>query len=193
MSSRENILARIKANQPSGERKTYSEVTHSVSEASIGKFMSTLKSIGGEVREIKHLGEVKDFVSSAFPAAVEIITEIVPLDFGSQSKKTGAIPQELKNVDVAILQGEFGVAENGAVWVTEKNLIDRALPFICANLILVIRKENIVATLHEAYEIIGNSSYEFGTFIAGPSKTADIEQSLVLGAHGAKSMTVFIL
>ncbi|MNW08326.1 Lactate utilization protein C [compost metagenome] len=47
--------------------------------------------------------------------------------------------------------------------------------------------------MHEAYQKIADSVYGFGTFIAGPSKTADIEQSLVLGAHGPKNMTVFIL
>ena len=74
-------------------------------------------------------------------------------------------------------------------------MIERALPFIAQNLALVIRKKDVVVNMHAAYERIGgmNLEYGFATFIAGPSKTADIEQSLVLGAHGPKSMTVFLV
>jgi L-lactate dehydrogenase complex protein LldG len=84
------------------------------------------------------------------------------------------------------------VAENGAVWVTEELMGDRALPFICEHLVLVIERPAIYPTLHEAYAQIGNADYNFATFVAGPSKTADIEQSLVLGAHGPKSLTLFL-
>jgi L-lactate dehydrogenase complex protein LldG len=86
----------------------------------------------------------------------------------------------------------FAVAENGAVWITNDEMRIRALPFICEHLAVVINKKDIVNNMQEAYERIGNNAYDFGVFIAGPSKTADIEQSLVLGAHGPKTMTVFI-
>jgi L-lactate dehydrogenase complex protein LldG len=58
---------------------------------------------------------------------------------------------------------------------------------------VIVPKAKLVASMHEAYNKIGNADYRFGVFIAGPSKTADIEQSLVLGAHGPKSMTVFLI
>jgi len=67
------------------------------------------------------------------------------------------------------------------------------LPFICQHLAVLLHKNDIVQTMHEAYATIGNNAYGFGLFIAGPSKTADIEQSLVLGAHGPKTMTVFVI
>jgi len=67
------------------------------------------------------------------------------------------------------------------------------LPFIAQHLAFVIRPEAIVPTMQEAYDRIGTVDYGFGTFKAGPSKTADIEQSLVLGAHGPKSLLVFVM
>jgi L-lactate dehydrogenase complex protein LldG len=99
----------------------------------------------------------------------------------------------LENVQLAILTGAFAVAENGAVWITSDAMGDRALPFICEHLALIVRRSNIVDTMRQAYERIGASAHDFGTFIAGPSKTADIEQSLVLGAHGPKSLTLFLV
>ena len=45
----------------------------------------------------------------------------------------------------------------------------------------------------DSYQLIHNTDYGYGVFISGPSKTADIEQSLVIGAHGAGSLTIFIL
>ena len=102
-------------------------------------------------------------------------------------------PHLLENVDLAIIPAQFAVAENGAVWVTDELLPARVLPFICQHLVAVVNRKDLVATMHEAYDFIGNAGYGFGAFIAGPSKTADIEQSLVLGAHGPKTMTVFLL
>ena len=87
----------------------------------------------------------------------------------------------------------MGVAENGSLWITEDLVKERVLPFICQHLVAIVSKRNIVASMHDAYDIIADRDYGFGTFIAGPSKTADIEQSLVLGAHGPRTMTVIMI
>ena len=99
----------------------------------------------------------------------------------------------LETVEVAIISAQFGVAENGSLWITDELLPTRVLPFICQHLVVLVSRNEIVATMHDAYDKIGSAEYGFGTFIAGPSKTADIEQSLVLGAHGPKTMTVFLM
>jgi L-lactate dehydrogenase complex protein LldG len=100
-------------------------------------------------------------------------------------------PHELEPVDFAIVPGEFGVAENGAIWLTDRGVAQRAIYFIVQHLALVIRADQILHNMHQAYERLTWGRAEFGAFIAGPSKTADIEQSLVLGAHGPRSLTVF--
>jgi len=102
-------------------------------------------------------------------------------------------PADFADLDLAIIEGQFASAENAAIWLDESNLDLRAIPFITAHLVIVIKKENIVGNMHEAYERIGDTNSGFGVFIAGPSKTADIEQSLVIGAHGAMSLRVVIL
>jgi L-lactate dehydrogenase complex protein LldG len=102
-------------------------------------------------------------------------------------------PHLLEPIDFAVLPGEFGVAENSAVWVRDAQVPLRALFFIVQHLALVIPADRIFDNMHQAYDALSFDRAEFGTFIAGPSKTADIEQSLVIGAHGPRSLTVFCI
>lgn len=155
------------------------------------QFIKALTGIGGTVIEVNDWKEVSDHIKSPFPDSGRIVNRVVELDLEISSLKSD--PHDFSNVTVAIIQGEFGVAENGAIWLTDANMGDQALPYICEHLILIINKNSIVPTLHEAYDKIGSSTYSLGTFLAGPSKTADIEQSLVLGAHGSKSLIVFLM
>lgn len=102
-------------------------------------------------------------------------------------------PHELEDLGLAICDGQFGVAENGAIWMEDSNLGLRALPFITEHLVIVLDRNKLVETMHQGYDLIGNAKSGFGLFLAGPSKTADIEQSLVIGAHGAKSLRVVLV
>lgn len=164
------------------------------------QFIKTLTGIGGSVIEVSDLKEVADHIKSKFTDPGRIVNIIADLNFDPaypadrfEILNLKSTPHDFSNVTVAIMKGEFGVAENGAIWLTDANMGDQALPYICEHLVLVINKNSIVPTLHEAYEKIGSSAYQLGTFLAGPSKTADIEQSLVLGAHGSKSLMVFLI
>ena len=104
----------------------------------------------------------------------------------------------LADVDLAVVRAEFGVAESGALWVDEANVPHRALYFLAQHLVAVVSAEEIVADLHGAYARIGRASegivaQSWRGFIAGPSKTADIEQALVVGAHGPRSLLVCLV
>ncbi|OYY05809.1 MAG: hypothetical protein B7Y76_00590, partial [Sphingobacteriia bacterium 35-40-5] len=100
---------------------------------------------------------------------------------------------ELEALDTCYLRAELGVAENGAMWISEKQMVNRLLPFICQHLVIVLNPGGLVNNMHEAYRQINATANGFGVFIAGPSKTADIEQNLVIGAHGARSLRVYLL
>jgi L-lactate dehydrogenase complex protein LldG len=78
------------------------------------------------------------------------------------------------------------------VWITERALPHRALPWIAQHLAVVVSADKLVNDMHEAYERLEVGG-GFGCFISGPSKTADIEQALVIGAHGPRSATVFLV
>lgn len=74
----------------------------------------------------------------------------------------------------------------------DEQLPSKVLPFIAQQLAVIIKKEDIVPTMHAAYDVIADNKHGYAAFIGGLSKTSDIVQSLVLGAHGPKGMTVFI-
>ncbi len=193
MDSRDRILMRVKTNQPGQSVHQENKIAPIGYENVVEKFKATLISIGGTVVEINDVDEINNYILEKFTDVKEIISSFPEIKTNLLNADYQDKPHVLQNIELAILKGEFGVAENAAIWITQKNMLDRALPFICENLILVIEKQSIVPTLHEAYEMISKLEYQYGIFIAGPSKTADIEQSLVLGAHGAKTLSVFIL
>lgn len=157
------------------------------------QFVDVLEAIGGRAFVVSGWERIAIIIKEEYTHQHRIVSGCKELAAIAEVKDRYEDPHTLENVDLAILEAHFGVAENGACWITEDRMIERALPFITQNLALVIHKKDIVPHMHAAYERIGRAAYGFGTFIAGPSKTADIEQSLVLGAHGPCSMTVFLI
>lgn len=194
MSSRDSILDKIKKNQPKEVNELPSlEALKETNLDVLEQYKTVLKSIGGDFVEVANYAEVITFVKEHFDTNKRILTtlpelsEIAKLDWQKED------PHSLQDAELILVKAYFGVAENSALWVTDAILGQRVSAFIPQYLSIIVNKRDIVAKMHQAYDIIGNQEYGFGTFIAGPSKTADIEQSLVLGAHGARGLTVFLM
>lgn len=192
MSARENILNAIAANKPSlvdlpdiqlSEVITYNDL--------VEQFKNVLQSIGGSAFEISDLEILRKELRIKKETGEIVVNQIATIGAVDDLSAT-SIAEDFAQVEVAYLQGTMGVAENGAVWLYESQMGNRLLPFICQHLVILIERKNLVATMHQAYQQIDTSKEGFGVFLAGPSKTADIEQSLVIGAHGARSLRVFI-
>ena len=191
--SRDSILASIKQNQPGIRDLPSLEKFEQPFSNLIEKFTTVLSAIGGQAVEIDNVEEIIAVLKKQYADSQRVISLLQEFASYAEVFRKGDDPHKLSDVDVAIIKARFGVAENGAVWVTEDLLHERVLPFICQHLVVLVNRKDFVATMHDAYDIIGTTDYGFATFIAGPSKTADIEQSLVLGAHGPKTMQVFIV
>ncbi len=192
MSSREQILNAIKTNQPALSTLPALDVFANSDAPDVERYINTLQSIGGKVIVVEYGVAIADLLKAEFPAADRIISTVAALPISTEIGWQQLNPNDLESVDLAIINAQFGVAENGSIWVTETDVEVRVLPFICENLAAILSKKNILNTMHQAYDKIADTDYGFGVFIAGPSKTADIEQSLVLGAHGPKTMTIFL-
>jgi L-lactate dehydrogenase complex protein LldG len=149
--------------------------------------------IGSRIFCVGTITEIATLIQSEFDPDKRIITTLPQLSYWFEKLQETADPRTLNDVELAIIKAELAVAENGAVWLTEQLMGQRIVPYICQHLAVVVAASSIVPTLHEAYSQIGAGDYGFGAFIGGPSKTADIEQALVMGAHGPITMTIFVV
>jgi L-lactate dehydrogenase complex protein LldG len=191
--SRESILKAIKKNKP--PLLPLPEIDESVFEQQVNLrevFIQNIQRVGGKIAEVTG-NEIDNEVLKRYPEAKEIVSITNKSKLGNVIITSETDPHDLKNIDLAIIEGVFGVAENGAIWITEKQSILRALPFITSHLIILLKKDQLHLHMLQAYQEIATRNRSFGLFISGPSKTADIEQSLVIGAHGAMSLSVFLI
>lgn len=196
MNSREKILSTVKKNQPPAVALPDTQFFVSMKAPDAEQFMQVFRNIGGSLREVKDYEEIIHILQTDFADQPRKITTLPQLAAVAETDWLSVDPHTLADVNVFIMEARFGVCENGAIWTTEQHMGQRAAPFIAEHLVMVLSKQNMVATMHDAYVRIAEqypAQYGFGGFIAGPSKTADIEQSLVLGAHGPRTMTMLLL
>jgi len=202
VSSRDAILASLRRNAPPASplpeapgaivyddpEKQFAEVFTSVG----GKFIrvASLADTNAELEKLEPYTQARK-VASLIPGVGRTIAGVGQTNVDLAALKD---PHELEGLDFAIIAGEFGVAENGAVWVSGSGLgPQRAIFVVTQHLALVVPASQIVHNMHQAYDRIRFERPGFGIFISGPSKTADIEQALVIGAHGARSCTLFLI
>lgn len=194
MSSKADILNKIKQNQPAVVTDLPDlNLLSSENPDVLTTYKTVLKNIGGDPVEVTNYAEIIAYIKANYNLQKRLITTLPELAELASLNWTNDDPHSLQNVELNVIKAHFGVAENSALWVTDDVLGQRVSPFIAQYLAIIVHKKDMIATMHQAYNLIGNQEYGFGTFIAGPSKTADIEQSLVLGAHGARGLIVFLL
>ncbi|WP_428026004.1 LutC/YkgG family protein [Arcobacter sp.] len=187
MSSREEILNAIKANNVVKDAilPEYDEFGITF-ENKLEKFAEVIKTVGGESFIIPK-EKLDETVKKLYENLGIVYSNVESCSLSNFDANGQEHAHGLKDIDLAIVKGNFAVAENGAVWIKDVNNKHRSLYFIAQNIIIVVNKNDIVNNMHEAYTKIEFENSGYGVFVSGPSKTADIEQSLVIGAHGPKS------
>ena len=197
MNSKDKILAALRQNV----RETYDMPELDALEGitypdPVAQFIQkTTTTAGARLIEMHAGDDVNSLIRRAYPEA-RLLASNVPGVEAQMNPDTVSDARELMQVDVGILQGHIGVAENACIWIPQ-TMQQKAVCFAPQQLVILLRREDIVSNMHQAYERIRLSSeyfrdYPFGTFISGPSKTADIESALVYGAQAARAVTVIL-
>ncbi|MDJ1506035.1 LutC/YkgG family protein [Xanthocytophaga agilis] len=191
MNSRELILKKVRQNKPDLLPLPILEAYPQGDIDLTDKFGTFLKNVGGDIYLAKDVQEARAHLTQKFQ-----LSESIKVADYTDTNLLKQDPHSFEDVFVTIMRGQWGVAENAAIWIPEEYLPgkQRVLPFICQHLVIYLPSDALVPTMYEAYQKIGTQNFGgYGVFIAGPSKTADIEQSLVIGAHGPRSLTVYLI
>ena len=195
MSNKEDILKRYRANvREKYDMPDLNDIAAIRYPDPLVQFIKMTESVGGRVIEIKPGKYFNMLVKELYPDAKEIASNLPEVTIATKNPDTIGQARDLNGTDVGIIRGQFGVAENACVWIPQ-TMKEKAICFISENLVILLPKSQIVNNMHEAYQRIEfDKEYDgYGTFISGPSKTADIAQVLVMGAQAARSATVLLL
>jgi L-lactate dehydrogenase complex protein LldG len=188
--SKAEILNSISKNKPAPldlpvPRKIYKEGDMDL----LKEFIDKAESAGADTENFDSFEKVEEWIKQLGKNGKSVIN----LTQLSNEKDQSSAPEvDPDKVEMVVIRGQMGVAENGAVWIDEHDMQIRNLPFVTSHLVLILEKSKILPDLHEAYKQVDLDGSGFGVFIAGPSKTADIEQALVIGAHGPIKHTILL-
>ena len=204
MASKEDILNKYRANvRERFDMPDLSDIKAITYPDPLLQFMNMTKSVGGNAIEVEKGRDVNELIKELYPDAKEIASNLPEITIATRNPDTVDNAQALNGTDVGVIRGSFGVAENACIWIPQQ-MKEKAVMFISENLVILLPKSQIVNNMHEAYQRLSKAKnqeqtancfeeYGYGTFISGPSKTADIAQVLVMGAQAARSATILLL
>jgi L-lactate dehydrogenase complex protein LldG len=194
VSSREQILANIRSNLPQLERPLPAvPLFDEVNPASLlTTFKESLERMGGLFLDVPASGDPRVPVHTKL-AGAKVVCSTVPEFTGNRRMADVRTPQDLADVDFAIVRASFGVAETGSVLLTEANLEMNAVAYLAQHLIVLLDPADIIINMHHAYRRSEFSQRSYASLHTGPSATADIEGVLIHGAQGVRSLSVLPL
>lgn len=203
MSNKEDILKKYRANvREQFDMPDLSDIRAITYPDPLLQFMNMVKSVGGNAIEVDEGADINKLIMELYPDAKEIASNLPEITIATRNPDEVGRARDLNGTDVGVIRGMFGVAENGCVWIPQQ-MKEKAVCFISENLVILLPKSQIVNNMHEAYRRLSErdpksgldlfDQYGYGTFISGPSKTADIAQVLVMGAQAARSATILLV
>ena len=192
MSSRDDILARVRNNQPAPKPLPALPVFDREIKAPLATFKANLQRMGGKFVDILANASITETLRDLFPEA-KVFCSAVPEFAGNRPIEQVRAPAELHDVDVGIVRAVYGVVETGSVWLTGREFKVDALGFLVQHLVVLLDPAQLVPTMHHAYRRRADFDSPYGVFMTGPSATADIEGVLIHGAQGIRSLTVIPL
>jgi len=189
MSSRDDILARVRKNQPPPQPLPAVPAFDAMGGTLLEAFKAAVLRMGGKLAGAPADGDLDALVRRLFPDA-KVICSATPEVKGNRPLESVLGPAELSNVDVGVVRAVYGVAETGSLWLTEKEFKVNTLGFLAQHLVVLLDPARILENMHHAYRERAQFDTGYGVFMTGPSATADIEGVLINGAQGIRTLTV---
>jgi L-lactate dehydrogenase complex protein LldG len=189
VTSREDILARVRRNQPAPRPLPDIPAFDGPKGAPLDAFKAGVLRMGGKMVDAPADGDLDALVARLFPDA-RVVCSATPEVKGTRPLDTSAAPATLNDVDVGVVRAVYGVAETGSVCLTDAQFRVNALGFLAQHLVVLLDPARIVPSLHEAYAERAQFDAPYGVFMTGPSATADIEGVLIHGAQGIRTLTI---
>jgi len=191
MSSRDEVLRRVRKNQPPPQPLPAVPVFEAVMGPAVESFKAALVRMGGKLAVAPADGDLDALVRQLFPEA-KVVCSATPEVAGNRPLDQVRSPGELNDVDVGVVRAVYGVAETGSVWLTDEQFRVNTLGFLAQHLVVLLDPACIVGNLHHAYRDRAQFDARYGVFMTGPSATADIEGVLIHGAQGIRTLTVIL-
>lgn len=191
--TKEQLLSSVRSNLQNREKVEYPLIPdYKKPDADLKKnFEQSAKIAAVDVYDVSSVEEAQAIMHKKLPDA-KVTCSATPEWIGNQDIKVEN-PADLNHVDLGIFRAEFGVAEMGMVWVTEKSLVTNSLGYLSQHLAVLLDPTDITENMHTAYQRVQLPAAHYGCFVMGPSATADINAVLVHGAQGARTLTLFFL
>ncbi len=200
--AREEILGKLrKAVHPIPEPPDFNQPIYPSFEKSLEiTFKENLEKVNGLVylcSSIEELyNELKDFLASRSKDRVFCDEDEICRNLNDFGIPFQGSPELSNDLEVGITGCEFLIAHTGSVMVSSAQKGGRQMFIYPAFHIVIAQKKQLVDYLEIAYSgIIEKYKEDFPSHISlitGPSRTADIEKTLVLGAHGPRELVVFV-
>ena len=191
--NKEELLSKIRGNiRETYDMPSLDDIKATKYADSLKQFVTMSETVGGKVIQAKPGEDINDIIRRTYPDAKVISSKLPEITIANRSPETVEEARDLNGTDVGVIRGVFGVAENGCIWIPQ-TMKEKAVCFISEYLVIILDHTKIVDNMHEAYRRVEMNDYGYGTFISGPSKTADIAQALVMGAQAARGVTVILV
>lgn len=191
-SSREKILALVRENMPAAVPHPEISFEKQTFDSPVERFCEVIEAVGGIAKVVKNDANLQEF--SKISENDKVISSLTSIKDQNIERDKILSAHDMKDIDYCCFHTDLAVAENGSFLTHCEDFPYRSVYFLAQHLIVTVKAEAIKNNMHEAYEEFSRMKRgEFTVFISGPSKTADIEQCLVIGAHGARSLQVFII
>lgn len=200
--AREEIMKRLKnAIHPEPEMPDFdAPVYHSIEKALDKTFKENMEAVNGSVYLCNSKDDLFEKLNTLLQDVPKSAVVCAETELQKLLTKYGIEYQNYhekqKNIEAGITSCEFLIAHTGSVMVSAALQGGRQLSVYPPRHIIIAKKEQLVDYLQAAYDKI-QEKYPVQlpsqiTLITGPSRTADIEKTLVLGAHGPRELHVFL-